>query len=295
MRGVCDASPAPRQGAMTDLPSSPKPLAHPAPVAPPTGPMRWLPGLHTLRHYELAWLQSDVLAGLALTAVLIPVGIAYAVAAGVPAISGLYATIFGLLAYALFGPSRVLVLGPDSSLVALISAVVLQLSAGDPQRALALAGMMAVLSGLLCIAAGVARLGFITELLSKPIRYGYMNGIALTVLVSQLPALFGFSVQADGLLSALQAFLQAVLAGAINPASLALGVGTLVTIGLLRRSQRTGLKSRPRPTKGEVRLPATLLSGAVKSTPASNRLLRRTPTPRRSLAGRLARRSCAAW
>jgi high affinity sulfate transporter 1 len=228
---------------MSDSPPPPKPLAparlvHPAPLAPPTGLMRWLPGLHTLRHYELSWLRSDVLAGLALTAVLIPVGIAYAVAAGVPAISGLYATIFGLLAYALFGPSRVLVLGPDSSLVALILAVVLQLSAGDPQRALALAGMMAVVSGLLCIAAGVARLGFITELLSKPIRYGYMNGIALTVLVSQLPALFGFSVKADGILSALQAFFQAVLAGKINPVSLALGVGTLATIWLLRRSQR---------------------------------------------------------
>ncbi|MCJ7798761.1 MAG: SulP family inorganic anion transporter [Polaromonas sp.] len=220
---------------MSNLPPSPKP---PAPVTPQTGLMRWLPGLHTLRHYELAWLRNDVLAGLALTAVLIPVGIAYAVASGVPAITGLYATIFGLLAYALFGPSRVLVLGPDSSLVALILAVVLQLSAGDPQRAMALAGMMAVVSGLLCIAAGVARLGFITELLSKPIRYGYMNGIALTVLVSQLPALFGFSVQADDLVSALRAFLQAVLAGKINPVSLALGVGTLATIWLLRRSQR---------------------------------------------------------
>lgn len=82
--------------------------------------MRWLPGMDTLRHYDIAWLRSDVLAGLALTAVRVPVGIAHAVAAGVPAISGLYATIFGLLAYAIFGPSRVRVLGPDSSLVALI-------------------------------------------------------------------------------------------------------------------------------------------------------------------------------
>ncbi|MEO6321526.1 MAG: SulP family inorganic anion transporter [Polaromonas sp.] len=200
--------------------------------------MRWLPGLHTLRHYELAWLRHDVLAGLALTAVLIPVGIAYAVASGVPAISGLYATIFGLLAYALFGPSRVLVLGPDSSLVALILAVVLPLSVGDPQRAMALAGMMAVVSGLLCVAAGAARLGFITELLSKPIRYGYMNGIALTVLVSQLPALFGFSVKADGLLSAMRAFAGALAAGKTNTASLALGAGTLAVIWLLSRSKR---------------------------------------------------------
>ena len=200
--------------------------------------MRWLPGLHTLRHYELAWLRHDVVAGLALTAVLIPVGIAYAVASGVPAISGLYATIFGLLAYALFGPSRVLVLGPDSSLVALILAVVLPLSAGDPQRAMALAGMMAVVSGLLCIAAGAARLGFITELLSKPIRYGYMNGIALTVLISQLPSLFGFSVEAQGTLDRTWAFALALLAGQTHAASLALGASTLAVIWLLKRSQR---------------------------------------------------------
>ena len=126
---------------------------------------------------------------------LVPVGIAYAVASGVPGIYGLYATIIPLLAYALFGPSRILVLGPDSSLAALILAVVLPLSAGDPARAVALAGMMAVVSGLVCIVAGLLRLGFITELLSKPIRYGYMNGIALTVLISQLPKLFGVSIE----------------------------------------------------------------------------------------------------
>ena len=138
--------------------------------APATGWARWLPGLRALRHYQLAWLRHDLVAGLVLTTLLVPVGVAYAVASGLPAISGLYATIFGLLAYALFGPSRVLVLGPDSSLVALILGVVLPLSGGDPQRALALAGMMAVVSGVLCIAAGSARLGFVTELLSKPIR-----------------------------------------------------------------------------------------------------------------------------
>ena len=200
--------------------------------------MRWLPGLLALRHYQVAWLRHDLVAGLVLTTVLVPVGIAYAVASGLPAISGLYATIFGLLAYALFGPSRVLVLGPDSSLVALILGVVLPLSGGDPQRALALAGMMAVVSGALCIAAGSARLGFITELLSKPIRYGYMNGIALTVLVSQLPALFGFSVQGDGLLDKTLAFGEAVVAGRTNGAALLLGLGTLAVIFGLMRSKR---------------------------------------------------------
>jgi MFS superfamily sulfate permease-like transporter len=147
-------------------------------AAAPTGWLKWLPGLQTLRHYELAWLRHDVAAGLVLTTMLVPVGIAYAVASGVPGIYGLYATIIPLLAYALFGPSRILVLGPDSSLAALILAVVLPLSGGDPLRAIALASMMAVVSGVLCILAGVARLGFVTELLSKPIRYGYMNGIA---------------------------------------------------------------------------------------------------------------------
>lgn len=203
-----------------------------------SGWMRWLPGLYNLRHYQINWLRSDLLAGLALPAVLVPVGIAYAVASGLPAISGLYATIFGLLAYALFGPSRVLVLGPDSSLVALILGVVLPLSAGDPQRALALAGMMAVVSGVLCIAAGIARLGFITELLSKPIRYGYMNGIALTVLVSQMPSLFGFKVQSGGLLSGMHAFALAVWAGKTNLVALTIGLATLAVIWLCSRSKR---------------------------------------------------------
>jgi high affinity sulfate transporter 1 len=219
-------------------PMKPGRIVRPRTAADQAGWMRWLPGLYTLRHYEIAWLQHDVVAGLVLTTVLVPVGIAYAVASGLPGICGLYATIVPLLAYAVFGPSRVLVLGPDSSLVALILAVVLPLAAGDPQRAMALAGMMAVVSGLLCIVAGTTRLGFVTELLSKPIRYGYMNGIALTVLVSQLPALFGFTVDADGLLKEIWGFIQGVVAGKTNWTSLMLGTGTLAVILLLKRSKR---------------------------------------------------------
>ncbi|MGB7563857.1 MAG: SulP family inorganic anion transporter, partial [Prochlorococcaceae cyanobacterium] len=203
----------------------------------PTGWRRWVPGLSVIGQYRIAWLRHDIAAGLALTAVLLPVGIAYAVASGVPPICGLYATIFGLLGYALFGPSRILVLGPDSSLVTLILAIVLPLSAGDSQRAMALAAMLALVSGSLCVLAGTARLGFITELLSKPIRYGYMNGIALTVLVSQLPVLFGFTVKGDGLMIEAREFVMAVLAGSTNGAALTLGVGTLLMIALLRRSR----------------------------------------------------------
>lgn len=197
-----------------------------------------MPGLLTLREYRADWLGHDVVAGIVLVTMLVPVGIAYAIASGVPGIYGLYATIVPLLAYALFGPSRILVLGPDSSLAAVIIGVVLPLSGGDPQRAVALAGMMAVVSGIVCIVAGTARLGFITELLSKPIRYGYMNGIALTVLISQLPKFFGFSIEADGPLRKLWAIAGAVLGGRTNWAALGVGAGTLAVILLLKDSKR---------------------------------------------------------
>jgi high affinity sulfate transporter 1 len=200
--------------------------------------IRWLPGLLTLRQYQTRWLAHDVAAGLVLTTMLVPVGIAYAVASGVPGISGLYATIVALLAYALFGPSRILVLGPDSSLAAVILGVVLPLSGGDPHRALSLASMMAVVAGVVCILAGMARLGFITELLSKPIRYGYMNGIALTVLISQLPKLFGFSIESDGPLRNLWAIGEAIVNGEINWIAFGVGAGTLAVILLLKRSKR---------------------------------------------------------
>jgi len=202
------------------------------------GVMRWLPGLVTLRDYEPSWLRHDLVAGLVLTTMLVPVGIAYAVASGLPGVYGLYATIVPLLVYALFGPSRILVLGPDSSLAPIILAVVLPLSAGDPMRAVALAGAMAIVSGLICILAGVMRLGFITELLSKPIRYGYMNGIALTVLISQLPKLLGFSVETDGPLRSLWAIGEAVWNGSTNWTAFLLGAATLVTILLLKGSKR---------------------------------------------------------
>ena len=221
--------------AKPSLPTEPGRITRPRRAMAGSG---WLPGLQVLRRYEFAWLPHDVIAGLVLTAVLVPVGIAYAVASGLPGICGLYATIAGLLAYALFGPSRILVLGPDSSLAALILAVVLPLSAGDPRRAIMLAGMMALVSGALCVLAGAARLGFVTELLSKPIRYGYMNGIALTVIASQLPALFGFRVDSHGLLEESRQFALAVLAGKTNLLALTIGAGTLVTILLLRRYPR---------------------------------------------------------
>ena len=200
--------------------------------------IQWLPGVETLRRYEAAWLPHDIFAGLVLATMLVPVGIAYAVASGLPGIYGLYATIVPLLVYALFGPSRILVLGPDSALAAVILGVVVPLSGGDPVRAVTLAAMMAIVSGTVCILAGIGRLGFVTELLSKPIRYGYMNGIALTVLISQLPKLFGFPFESKGPLRDLWAIAAAILQGKTNWVAFGVGLGTLMVILLLKDSKR---------------------------------------------------------
>ena len=213
-------------------------VTRPTKAADQGGLWKWLPGLYVLRHYRMNWLRNDVVAGLVLTAVLVPVGMGYAEAAGLPAINGLYASIVPLLVYAIFGPSRIMVLGPDSSLAAVIAAVVVPLAAGDPARTIALAGMLAIFSGLMCIGAGLAHLGVITELLSKPIRYGYMNGIALIVLVGQLPKLFGFSVEGDGVLEEGLAFIKGLLAGEANWVTFALGASTLAFILAFKNSKK---------------------------------------------------------
>ncbi len=198
---------------------------------------RWVPGVRTAARYQRAWLGPDVAAGLVLTALLVPQGMAYAELAGLPAVTGLYTTVLCLAAYAVFGPSRILVLGPDSSLAPLIAAAVLPLAVGG-EESVELAALLALLVGAICIGTGLARLGNVTELLSKPVRVGYINGIALFVLVSQLPKLFGFSTDADGFLPELGAFLDALVNGATEPIALALGVGSLAVILGLRRISR---------------------------------------------------------
>jgi high affinity sulfate transporter 1 len=193
------------------------------PPVPSSGIFAWLPGLWVLRHYQRPWLARDIAAGLVLTALLVPAGMGYAVASGLPAITGLYATIGPLLAYAIIGPSRIMVLGPDSALAPLVAVAVLAKSGGDPARAVALASALALLTGLLCFVAGLVKAGFITDLLSKPVRVGYMNGIAVTILVTQLPKVFGFSVSGNDLASAAAGFVRGLVAGRTEPAALAIG------------------------------------------------------------------------
>ena len=198
---------------------------------------RAVPGLTMLRSYRPALLGKDLVAGLVVTTLLIPQGMAYAELAGLPAITGLYTTILALIGYALFGPSRVLVLGPDSSLGPMIAATVIPLAAADgsPETAVAYGSALALMVGAITVLAGVLRLGFVADLLSKPTQIGYMNGLALTILVSQLPKLFGFSVDADGLIDQAVAFGQAVQGGETVGAALAVGLVCLVLIIVLQR------------------------------------------------------------
>ena len=197
----------------------------------------WVPGARALASYQKSWLRRDVVAGVVLTTLLVPQGMAYAELAGLPAITGLYTSILCLLGYAVFGPSRVLVLGPDSSLGPMIAATILPIlgSDGSPERAIALASMLALITGATMIAAGVARLGFVADLLSKPTQIGYMNGLALTILIGQLPKLFGFSTDANGLIDETRAFLHGLSAGEAVGAAVAIGLVSLALILALGR------------------------------------------------------------
>jgi len=201
--------------------------------------VNFAPALRPAGPYGREGLRDDVTAGIILTALLVPAGMAYAEVSGLPVVSGLHATIAGLVVYALVGPSRILVLGPDSSLAPIIGAAIIPLAAGDSAQALALAGLLAILVGLILIAGGLLRVGMVTDLLSKPIRVGYLNGIALVVIVGQLPKLFGFSVSGDGLIDDFAGFVEGLGDGEVNTAAAVLGVSALVIIlGLRWRSPR---------------------------------------------------------
>jgi high affinity sulfate transporter 1 len=200
---------------------------------------RAVPGLGMIRHYRAGWLKSDLVAGFVLAAILVPQGMAYAELAGLPPVTGLYTTIACLVGYAIMGPSRILVLGPDSSLGPLIFAAItpLLVAGDDPATAIALAGMLAIMVGLIEIGLGLGKLGFVADLLSKEVQVGYMNGLSITIIVGQLPKLFGFSTDADGFVEELQAFFSEL--DERNTTALLVGLGTLAVLLLLPRFTRT--------------------------------------------------------
>ena len=189
---------------------------------------KWIPGVRALRNYEQGWLPRDLVAAIVLSALLIPQGMAYAELAGLPPITGLYTTVVCLVAYAAFGPSPYLVLGPDSSLGPIIAAIILPIAMGDVDYAIALASMLAIFVGLLSLGAGIAKLGFIADLLSKPVRLGYMAGLAVTIIVGQLPKLFGYSGNGGDALGKFADFLANL--GQTNMWALSMGVLALVVI-----------------------------------------------------------------
>ncbi len=198
---------------------------------------RLVPGLQMAGNYRRDWLARDIIAGIVLSTLLVPQGMAYAELAGLPPITGLYTSILCLLGYALFGPSRILVLGPDSSLGPMIAATILPLlaSGGKPAQAIALAGMLALMVGVIMILAAVARLGFVANLISKPTMIGYMNGLALTILVGQLPKLLGFKVEAGGLISEMAGFIRGLARGEAVFAAAAIGLAGIAAILALQR------------------------------------------------------------
>ena len=187
--------------------------------------------------YQRKWLAKDVVAGIVLSTLLVPQGMAYAELAGLPPITGLYTSILCLLGYAVFGPSKILVLGPDSSLGPMIAATILPLAGanGDPKRAIALASMLALMVGAILVLGAVAKLGFIADLISKPTMIGYMNGLALTILVGQLPKLFGFKVDADGFIGELTGFFKGLAHGDAVAAAAVTGIAGIVLILVLQR------------------------------------------------------------
>ena len=194
---------------------------------------RWLPGLAVVATYRPAWLRHDLTAGIVLTALLVPQGMAYAELAGLPPVTGLYATMLPLLAYFVFGPSRILVLGPDSAVSPVVAAAIIPLAGASAGERMALAAMLSLLVGAILAVGAIAGLGFLTDLISKPVRLGYLAGIALTVLATQLPKLLGIPLSAESFAEAVHE-----LPGALDqtdPLALAIGAGCLVVILSMRR------------------------------------------------------------
>ena len=168
-----------------------------------------------------------------MAAVAIPIAIAYSQLAGVPPAHGLYASILPLVAYALFGSSRQLIMAPDAATCAIVAATVVPLAGEDLDRYISLSMALAIITGVLCIAAGVARLGFLTNFLARPILTGYLNGIALSIISGQLGRLFGFTVPSSGFFRLLAAFVSNL--GRTHGLTLGLGVATFVLLRVLKR------------------------------------------------------------
>src|SRR5215813_4589329 len=199
---------------------------------------RAAPGLSHLLRYRRDWLRADVVAGVSVAAVAVPTAIAYAQLVGFEPVVGLYAAILPLVAYAVFGTSRQLMVNPDAATCAVFAATLLPLAAGDAQALPALSMLLAVGTGLVCIAAGILRLGFVADFLAKPILVGYLNGVAISIFLGQIGKVFGFPLDAHGIVPRLIAFVGRL--SQTHLPTLAVGLLTLaVIVGARRFAPRT--------------------------------------------------------
>lgn len=186
------------------------------------------PGLAKLLNYQRRDLPHDTLAGLSVAAVALPVGVAYAQLAGFNPAVGLYSSILPLLAYAIFGTSRQLIVGPDAATCALVTAAVAPLASGDQNLYESLSMTLALFAGVLCIGASFLRLGAIADFLSRPILVGFLNGIAFSIILGQIGKVFGFSITKGGIVPRLIEFVEKL--GLTHWATLAFGVGTFLVL-----------------------------------------------------------------
>ncbi len=166
----------------------------------------WVPGVEQLRRYQRVWLRGDVIAGLTVTAYLVPQVMAYSTLAGLPAVTGLWAAIVALTVYVLFGSSRQLSVGPESTTALMTAAVLAPMAAGDSVRYGMLAATLAVLVGAVCFVGALARLGFLANMLSRPVLVGYMTGIAILMIASQLGKITGAPVSGDEFVGLMRSF-----------------------------------------------------------------------------------------
>ena len=194
---------------------------------------RYLPGLWALRGYRRGWLRGDLLAGVTVAAYLVPQVMAYAEVAGLPPITGLWAAVAPLIAYAILGSSRQLSVGPESSTALMTAAAVTALVAGDQQTYANTAAALALTVGAICLICWVARLGFLANLLSHPVLIGYMAGIAGLMIVSQLGKVTGISVEGDSVLSELRSFVTHL--GQLHWPTLLVAAGTFALLVALQR------------------------------------------------------------
>lgn len=183
--------------------------------------------------YRRAWLRGDILAGVTVTAYLVPQVMAYATVAGLPPVAGLWAILPAIAAYALLGSSRLLSMGPESTTALMTAVVIGPLAGGDLGRYAGLAAALAFVVGLLCLAAWLARLGFVADLLSRPVLIGYLAGVALIMMVDQLPKLTGVTVEGVGFFRQLSSFARHI--DEVSLATVAVGAATLLFLFLVDR------------------------------------------------------------